>query len=76
MKGIEQVYKVVVEKYKLGRISLKEQESIIDKKKVKRLIDDQCKKFPTASKFDYRTLVNSDGSMDEDKLENALIQNY
>ena len=36
---------------------------------MKGLIEEQCKKFPTASNFDYRTLVNSDGSMDEDKFE-------
>lgn len=70
-KGIEQIYKIVVDKYKLERENqnLKEQESILEIKKVKGLIEEQCKKFPTASNFDYRTLVNSDGSMDEDKFE-------
>ena len=35
---------------------------------MKPLVEDQCKKFPTASKFDYRTLVNGD----KDKVENAF----
>ena len=71
IKGIEQIYKIVVDKYKLERENqgLKEQKSILDVKKVKGLIEEQCKKFPTASNFDYRTLVNSDGSLDEEKFE-------
>ena len=28
-----------------------------------------AKKFPTASKFDYRNLIKSDNCMDEDKLQ-------
>lgn len=66
LEGIEHIYKVVVDKYKLE--GLKEQKSILDIKEVKRLIEDQCKRFPTAANCDFRTLVNSDGSMDEDKF--------
>ena len=71
MKGIEHLYKVAVDKYKLEKENqaLQEQKSILKIQEVQELIEDQCKKFPTASNFDYRILVNSDGSMDEDKLQ-------
>ena len=64
------IYEVVVGKYKLEKNqALQEQKSILKIQEVQGLIEEQCKKFPTASNFDYRMLINSDGSMDEDKLQ-------
>lgn len=62
LRGIEHVYKVVVDKYKLEKEkeALQEQQPLFNIKEVQELTEDQCKKFPTTSKFDYCTLINSD----------------
>ena len=70
IKGVEHVYKLAVDKYKVEKENniLRDKESTITVKDLKQLIKDQCSKFPTSLHFDYRTLV-TDGVMDDSKLE-------
>ena len=60
------IYNLLVEKYRNKKEAdkLKSQVTIQD---MNSMLKEQCSKFPTASKFDYRILIK-DGILDEDKF--------
>lgn len=68
MNGIERLYKVVVENYKLMKENTNLRQKSMSINDIKKMINDQCNKYPTASTFDYRSLVDN-GILSEDKLQ-------
>ena len=68
--GVIQLYKVVVDNYKLEKENeqIRQNESMYTISDLRKLIQDQCTKFPISSEFDYRTPV-TDGVLDEQKVE-------
>lgn len=59
LQGIEHIYKLAVENYKLQKEndSLRENESVHT---VKNMIKKQCSKSPVSLKFDFRTLIRKE----------------
>ena len=68
IKGVEHLYKVVVDRYKLEKENSNLRQESCTTNHFKTLLKDQCKKFPTALTFDYLELIN-DGVLSEDKLD-------
>ena len=69
-KAVEHVYNLHVQHWKLECRNNDLEFTYISPSRLQVMIKEQVSKFPACSNFDYRQLLNCDGSVNEAKLDN------